>query len=92
MDKVVKIIEGLERYEVISFDIFDTLIKRNVKHPEDIFSLVEIVFNNREKEKIQNFKEVRIKAYYEAAQKNKNCNLDDIYKEIEIFANFFTKI
>lgn len=29
----------INRYPVISFDIFDTLIERNVKHPLDIFRL-----------------------------------------------------
>ena len=29
---VSKIISKIEKYEYVSFDIFDTLIKRNVKH------------------------------------------------------------
>lgn len=32
---------SISRYPVISFDIFDTLLKRNVRHPKDIFILVE---------------------------------------------------
>lgn len=31
----------IDRCEVVSFDVFDTLIKRNVGTPKDVFSLVE---------------------------------------------------
>lgn len=31
----------IDRCEVVSFDVFDTLIKRNVRTPKDVFSLVE---------------------------------------------------
>ena len=31
----------LEKAEVISFDIFDTLLKRNVPDPNQIFNIVE---------------------------------------------------
>ncbi len=31
----------IEKYEAISFDIWDTLIARTVLQPEDVFSIVE---------------------------------------------------
>ena len=31
----------IDRCEVVSFDVFDTLIKRNVRTPKDVFSLVK---------------------------------------------------
>ena len=31
----------LLNYDVISFDIFDTLIKRDIKEPTDVFELIE---------------------------------------------------
>ena len=33
--------QTIDRCEVVSFDVFDTLIKRNVGTPKDVFSLVE---------------------------------------------------
>lgn len=38
-------IKQLAKYSYISFDIFDTLIKRNVAQPIDVFRLVELKYN-----------------------------------------------
>ena len=38
---VAGIIKQIEKYDVVSFDIFDTLLKRNVKKPTDIFRYME---------------------------------------------------
>ena len=71
--------------DVVSFDIFDTLIKRNVKHPTDIFLLIEREYNNFSNRKITNFKEKRI-----AAEKNARTNstleevtLEEIYSYMD---------
>ncbi len=52
----------IQKYEVISFDVFDTLIKRNVRYPSDVFTIVE----NKATEKYGNgllgFKKNRILA------------------------------
>lgn len=42
---VEKLISILKSYEVISFDIFDTLLKRNVNTPIDVFKYVENKIN-----------------------------------------------
>ena len=67
-------------YNYISFDIFDTLIKRNVKNPIDIFDVVEKRYNNPH----INFKENRINAEKKARNKSKNeeITLKEIYKEL----------
>lgn len=36
--------EKIKKYSIISFDIFDTLIKRNVCIPEDVFDIVQEQF------------------------------------------------
>lgn len=67
---------------MISFDVFDTLILRNVYKPTDIFKAMEkSLFDNFA---IQNFYEHRIEAEKKARQKVKNgeCNLDEIYNEL----------
>lgn len=38
---VAYILEQIEKYDVISFDIFDTLLKRNVSTPIDVFAYIE---------------------------------------------------
>ena len=63
-----------EEADIISFDIFDTLITRKVYSPEDIFSIIDEHF------KIKNFKENRIKADSVAREKlGRDVTIDDIY-------------
>ena len=37
--KIKKELYKAQKYDIVSFDIFDTLIERNVEKPTDIFSL-----------------------------------------------------
>ena len=70
--------------KVVSFDIFDTLIKRNVREATDVFSLLE-------KEYIDKFghaapiKKWRIVAEKEANKRSSynEVNLDEIYQALE---------
>lgn len=73
----------LKSYDIISFDIFDTLLFRTFSSPTDIFILVG------EKLNINNFKKIRIDAERKAREIS-NClygtceiTIDDIYKQIE---------
>lgn len=70
----------VDKYEYISFDIFDTLIKRNIKNPTDIFTIIE------NKYKVKDFKNKRINAEKEARLKSnlEEITIDDIYKELDI--------
>ncbi len=76
--KYHKIINKLEKYNYISFDIFDTLIKRNVENPSDVFELIE------EKYHLKDFKKNRIEAEL-ISRRNSNCeiNLYNIYLNME---------
>ena len=57
-ERIKKIID---KYEIISFDIFDTLIKRNVIDPVDIFKIVQERFNKKHiNEMITDFFEKRV--------------------------------
>ena len=80
-----KIKKEINRYEWISFDIFDTLIKRNVKKPTDIFEIVELRYQQKYNVKIKDFKNIRILAEKQAIENNIiEPNLDDIYKYIDL--------
>ena len=73
----------IKKYEYISFDIFDTLIRRNINSPTEIFDIVELVYNRTHTKKIKNFKKDRIESELEARKNKKNfeeeITLDDIY-------------
>lgn len=66
-------IDVLENYKVVSFDIFDTLLKRNVDEPADVFSLMQV--------ELDEFKTKRIEAEIKARKlsKEKEITLNDIY-------------
>lgn len=82
MNKLMKLID---RYEVISFDIFDTLIKRNIGRPKGIFTLVERKYNFDFHENLSGFRELRIAAEIKAREKTQyeEVDIDDIYHYIE---------
>ncbi len=85
----VELLKRIEQYEIISFDIFDTLIMRKVYLPTDIFSIVE---RKLQKELGENFSFVE--ARKKAAGICDNATIDEIYDEIEKTQNWnceFTK-
>lgn len=81
-EKIKKIV--LEA-EVVSFDIFDTLVKRNVSTPQEIFSIVEKIYNSDNEEKINDYQQERVKAEIKARQiaTAEEIDLYEIYKCIK---------
>ena len=78
IDEIKQIIEG---FDYVSFDIFDTLLFRSVAKPEDVFYMVEQLYNNHHSQKISCFQKKRIKAEKMARAKKSDMevNLYDIY-------------
>lgn len=78
-----EIIRKIEPFEYVSFDIFDTLLKRDVSEPQDVFSLVEKRLN------IKGFKKIRINAEQTARKisSTKEVTLSEIYKYVDSFNN-----
>lgn len=76
---------NIDDYEVISFDIFDTLLKRNVKNITDVFDLIEREYNIKYKKHLKNFKKMRINAEDKARKNSKNeeITLNEIYDYID---------
>lgn len=71
------IIRQIEDYDVVSFDIFDTLLKRSVKKPTDVFLYMEKKYNK------EGFFYERIEAEKRArANNNTEVTLKDIYEEM----------
>ena len=77
------IVDFLIKFDVISFDIFDTLILRSVGQPSNIFKIVGNKLN------IADFTNIRINAEKMARQKREKkgqsneVNLDEIYEFID---------
>lgn len=58
-----KLIKAIDKYEYVSFDVFDTLITRMVNKPSDIFNIVEKRYNDMHPErKIYGFLKDRTEA------------------------------
>lgn len=86
IDEIDKIKEVISDAEIVSFDIFDTLLLRNVIEPIDIFKVVEIEYCKKFNEKIDFF-DKRVKAERMARESTKleDITFDDIYKNIDAF-------
>ena len=82
-----RIYRKIKRYEIISFDIFDTLVKRNVPYPADIFDVVEKEYNkNHVNNRIESFKRIRKAAERKAREKHleTEITLDEIYSFLPV--------
>lgn len=77
------------KYRVITFDVFDTLLKRDVGSPEDVFKIVEIMYEDRYGIEGSGFAEKRIEAEKKAhiAKPGKEITLDEIYQHISLVHN-----
>ena len=76
--------EELAGYDVVSFDIFDTLISRRISEPEFILDLTELKINHRFGEK-SDFKLKRLQAELQIRNKfpDNDCDIDQIYDELK---------
>lgn len=80
----MNIYNSIKRKNVITFDIFDTLIKRNCQNPGDIFAIVEKKYNQIFNPKITDFIQERKKAYYLAREKSTKdeVTISEIYSNL----------
>ena len=79
-----KIYDAVNSHEIISFDIFGTLVLRDVMKPSDIFDIVEYKYNQQSPEKkLYGFKAMRIQAERTMRErKETEILLDEIYQEL----------
>lgn len=73
----------LSKFDVVSFDIFDTLIFRPVEHPVDAFFLVEA--QNGLVDFVTNRRKAEALAREKTKKKNQEINIFDIYEELKNF-------
>ncbi len=79
----------IDCHEVISFDVFDTLIKRNVLKPQQIYKATELFFEQRNGYSISGFSEQRFKN--ELHLWKKNNGIIDIYSIYDTLPEFSRK-
>ena len=80
MSNLKKLYNKCEKFNIISFDIFDTLLKRDVMSPSDVFKIVEIDFDKKFNKK-SDFAKKRQEAE-ELARKNSKydeISFDEVY-------------
>ena len=83
-----KLKEMIDNHNIIFFDIFDTLIKRNVPKESDIFYLVDEEYKKRYKENVNFYKNRRLaEKLARKCCKYKEVNLDEIYLYLNEFYN-----
>lgn len=75
-----ELIEKIDQYDVISFDVFDTLLMRKIMRPSDLFSVI----GKQVKEKYQiEYEKIRHDAARTADRKYGIATYDEIYQEFE---------
>ncbi len=85
---IKRIKERISAYQYVSFDLFDTLIKRDIQIPADIFVFVEQEYNCRyPNEKINGFRDRRILAEKKSREntKSEEVELIEIYQQMSCY-------
>jgi len=82
-EELEKLKQEIDKYDTISFDVFDTLLLRNLLSPTDLFYLLDNFV--KETYGLDNFHDIRILMEKESREKNLNneTTLDKIYQKIE---------
>lgn len=74
---------NISKYEYVSFDIFDTIVNRNLINPKDLYDIVQIKYNMKN-EKINNFRESRMISQKKTYEKSplEEVTIDEIYENL----------
>lgn len=72
-------------FDYISFDLFDTLMFRTFRVPEDVFDAVEYAFNTKNDLKLHGFRKKRYRAERRARKVCgfREITIDDIYNQLK---------
>ena len=78
---ISSIFDKVDNSKYVSFDIFDTLIKRNIHSPTDLFKFVELKYKQLYSRELNNFSKDRINAEIEARKhsEKEQTTLEEIY-------------
>lgn len=86
MESLKKLYGMIEESKVVSFDIYDTLLKRKLESPYDIFELTKLIYERSNNKLNFDFFNIRIKCESLARKKSKleEITLEEIYNEMRL--------
>lgn len=88
------LLNEIDKYEVITFDIFDTILMRTILRPEDIFEVVAKKWcsqNHEDSAFTRKFLELRKRAQHIARDKYDAYDYDQIYRILKEISDFTDK-
>lgn len=77
---------AVDSHDYVSFDVFDTLVKRNVGEPHDVFDLVAKLYSTRGHGDFASFRSERCRAEERARSESRReeVTLDEIYGQLDV--------
>ena len=79
-DELFKI---LSQYDVISFDIFDTVLLRKVEFPDDVFQIMSVEMGHNDFKSVRKSAENDARDAKEKSEGTREVNIDEIYEILE---------
>ena len=72
--------------DTVSFDVFDTVVKRDVTRPKDVFALIEARLRKRTDPCVEHFYAQRVESERIArkAKRGREVTLEEIYRQISV--------
>lgn len=88
-----KILEVCKKYQIVTFDCFDTLVTRKIRKGNDILHLVDVLVSQKYHSPLHYFYKLRKKARNRLVRKNYHIDytLDQIYNELAKISRFTNK-
>ena len=77
---------GLMKYDVISFDIFDTLILRSLNNPADLFAFIGEELGVYDFADLRKKSENEVRKIKAAERKSNEITLEEIYERVEYYS------
>ncbi len=81
-----ELLKQIEGKMTVSFDVFDTVVKRDVTRPKDVFALIESRLREGTEPCVEHFYAQRVEAERAARQTNhgREVALEEIYRQIPV--------
>lgn len=85
MQNIRKLLKKCESFDIVSFDIFDTLLKRDVMEPIDVFSIIEKKYDSLLQNRKSEYSKKRLLAEKKARESSQydEITLEEIYDVID---------
>ena len=82
--KYEDLIDAIDKHEIISFDIFDTILMRKLIHPRTIFSFIDDKYNKKKCRGIVDYPGKRIEAEDIYYKRGEHPTIYDVYDSLKV--------